>query len=128
MTPLSTAIRMRGKLVAGKTETGIVKARYTPNSATVRIRKITDLEWRANQYEGSGSFAVILRSPEVSATLFLIGAFHFDLRVIGQAVRSGGNYFIPGIQSFSDLNLLVLANADAHIGLVRVIISPHQHY
>ena len=27
ITPLSTAIRMRGKLVAGKTETGMVKAR-----------------------------------------------------------------------------------------------------
>src|SRR5512135_2534989 len=31
MTPLSTAIRMRGKLVAGKTAMGIVKARYTPS-------------------------------------------------------------------------------------------------
>ena len=27
MTPLSTAIRMRGKLVAGKTDTGMVNAR-----------------------------------------------------------------------------------------------------
>ena len=30
ITPLSTAIRMRGKLVVGKTATGMVNARYTP--------------------------------------------------------------------------------------------------
>ena len=44
ITPLSTAIRTRGKLVVGKTETGMVKARYPPSSATVIIRKITGLE------------------------------------------------------------------------------------
>src|ERR1700751_1080350 len=42
ITPLSTAIRMRGKFVEGNTDTGIVKARYPPSRASVRIRKITD--------------------------------------------------------------------------------------
>jgi hypothetical protein len=42
---------MRGKLVDGNTETGIVKARYPPSNASVRIRKITERECRANQYE-----------------------------------------------------------------------------
>src|SRR5216683_1649495 len=51
MTPLSTAIRIRGKLVAGKTATGTVKARYPPIKARVTVRKTTDREWRANQYE-----------------------------------------------------------------------------
>src|SRR6266446_5286031 len=51
MTPLSTAIRIRGKLVAGKTATGTVKARYPPINARVTVRKMTDREWCANQYE-----------------------------------------------------------------------------
>src|SRR6266849_10522225 len=50
MTPLSTAIRIRGKLVAGKTATGTVKARYPPINARVTVKKTTDREWRANQY------------------------------------------------------------------------------
>ena len=50
ITPLSTPIRIRGKFVAGKTATGIVKAIKVPTSASVTIRKITDREWRANQY------------------------------------------------------------------------------
>jgi hypothetical protein len=62
MTPLSTAIRIRGKFVEGKTETGIVKARYPPSSASVRIRKITERECRVNQYEFSEEFNADLRS------------------------------------------------------------------
>src|SRR5260370_41388763 len=50
MTPLSTAIRIRGKLVAGKTATGTVKARYPPINASVTVRKMTDRECCANQY------------------------------------------------------------------------------
>src|SRR5712675_1882361 len=52
MTPLSTAIRIRGKLVAGKTATGTVKARYPPINARVTVRKMTERECCANQYEG----------------------------------------------------------------------------
>src|SRR6266436_564357 len=52
MTPLSTAIRIRGKLVAGKTATGTVKARYPPINARVTVKKMTDRECCANQYEG----------------------------------------------------------------------------
>src|ERR1700730_15050840 len=51
ITPLSTAIRMRGKLVAGKTATGTVKARNPPTNARVTVRKMTDRECCANQYE-----------------------------------------------------------------------------
>src|SRR6202171_1152719 len=50
ITPLSTAIRIRGKLVAGKTATGTVKARYPPINARVTVRKMTEREWCANQY------------------------------------------------------------------------------
>src|SRR5258708_38263016 len=50
MTPLSTAIRIRGKLVAGKTATGTVKARYPPINARATGRKMTDRECCANQY------------------------------------------------------------------------------
>jgi len=32
--------------------------RRPPISATVMIRKITDLEWRANQYDASGPLAI----------------------------------------------------------------------
>src|SRR5216110_3753092 len=49
ITPLSTAMRMRGKLVVGKTEIGIVNARYPPRAAMVRIRNTNGFEWRANQ-------------------------------------------------------------------------------
>src|SRR3954469_3170134 len=49
MTPLSAAIRMRGKFVVGKTATGMVNARYMPSAARVMIRNMSGLEWRANQ-------------------------------------------------------------------------------
>src|SRR5579884_2972250 len=49
ITPLSTPIRMRGKLVEGKTETGILNAKYAPTSAKTTIRKIIDLALRTNQ-------------------------------------------------------------------------------
>ena len=49
ITPLSTPITMRGKLVSGKTAIGMVKARYTPTSASVIIRKRMGLARRANQ-------------------------------------------------------------------------------
>src|SRR5271157_6096418 len=48
-TPLSTPTTMRGKLVSGKTATGMVSARYTPTTTSVRITKIMDLPWRAVQ-------------------------------------------------------------------------------
>src|ERR1700674_4622563 len=51
ITPLSTAIRIRGKLVAGKTGEGTGKARNPPTNASVTVRKITDRECCANQYE-----------------------------------------------------------------------------
>jgi hypothetical protein len=54
ITPLSTAKTSRGKFVVGKTATGILNARYPPSAAMVRIRKMSGLEWRANQYEDSG--------------------------------------------------------------------------
>src|SRR5205814_7039528 len=44
ITPLSAAIRILGKLVVGKTATGIVNARYTPSVATVTMRNISDFE------------------------------------------------------------------------------------
>jgi hypothetical protein len=49
MTPLSTPMMTRGKFVEGNTETGMVKARYAPTNARVRMRKMIDLEWRTNQ-------------------------------------------------------------------------------
>src|SRR5215472_10478333 len=49
VTPLSTAMSTRGKLVVGKTEIGIVKARYAPAATRIRIRKTIDLEKRVNQ-------------------------------------------------------------------------------
>src|ERR1700737_4825005 len=51
MTPLSTAISTRGKLVSGNTDTGMVKARYAPSNPNVRMRKMTGLECRAIQCE-----------------------------------------------------------------------------
>src|SRR5579864_2914258 len=50
ITPLSTAISTRGKSVLGKTDTGIVKARYAPSRPNVRIRKMTGRECCAIQY------------------------------------------------------------------------------
>src|SRR5260221_12634301 len=70
MTPLSTAIRIRGKLVAGKTATGTVKARYPPINARVTVRKMTDRECCANQYgdfpplEVTYGFSSLLESLE----------------------------------------------------------------
>src|SRR5215472_9039071 len=50
ITPLSTAISTRGKLVDGNTETGMVKARYAPRRPSVKIRKMTGRECWATQY------------------------------------------------------------------------------
>ena len=44
ITPLSIPITMRGKFVSGKTEIGMVKARYPPIRASVIITKMIDLE------------------------------------------------------------------------------------
>ena len=43
ITPLSTARRIRGKFVVGKTATGILNARYPPSAAMVRMRKTSGL-------------------------------------------------------------------------------------
>ena len=43
ITPLSTPITTRGKLVCGKTEMGMVNARYAPAAARTRTRKTSDL-------------------------------------------------------------------------------------
>ncbi len=42
ITPLSTPMTTRGKSVVGNTAIGMVKARYTPASARMRMRKISD--------------------------------------------------------------------------------------
>ena len=44
ITPLSTPITTRGKLVCGNTEIGMVNARYAPAAARTRTRKTSDLE------------------------------------------------------------------------------------
>ena len=49
MTPLSTPMMMRGKFVVGKTATGSVKASYTPMTVRTPMRKMIEVEWRANQ-------------------------------------------------------------------------------
>src|SRR6266853_1286759 len=91
MTPLSTAIRIRGKLVAGKTATGTVKARYPPINAKVTVRKMTERECCANQYGDFLSLEVtycfspcwnpwrkslcplrVCRFPSLSPSLFLL--------------------------------------------------------
>jgi len=49
MTPFSTPTMIRGKLVVGKTATGIPIAAYTPAMPRIKIRKTMDFECRANQ-------------------------------------------------------------------------------
>ena len=61
ITPLSTAISTRGKSVEGKTDTGMVKARYAPNNPSVRMRKMTGRECRAIQYWASSGSATLSR-------------------------------------------------------------------
>src|SRR5258706_2427139 len=61
ITPLSTAISTRGKFVEGNTDTGIVKARYPPSRASVRIRKIIGREWRDTQCSDLFCFTQWLR-------------------------------------------------------------------
>jgi hypothetical protein len=46
ITPLSTPTTMRGKSVLGKTETGIVNAKYPPTNAKLMIRNKMGLERR----------------------------------------------------------------------------------
>src|SRR5271166_6556166 len=42
ITPLSTPTMMRGKLVEGNTDTGMLNARYPPTNARMRMRKTID--------------------------------------------------------------------------------------
>src|ERR1039458_6728559 len=53
-TPLSMPTTMRGKFVSGKTETGMVSARYAPTAIRVRMTKMMGLPWRAVQCGASG--------------------------------------------------------------------------
>ena len=61
ITPLSTPISTRGKSVEGNTDTGMVKARYAPSRARVRMRKMTGRECRATQCSEVGRFTLLLR-------------------------------------------------------------------
>ena len=49
ITPLSTPMMIRGKFVVGKTATGSVRAWYTPTTVRRQIRKMIEVECRANQ-------------------------------------------------------------------------------
>src|ERR1017187_8094926 len=53
-TPLSMPTTMRGKFVSGKTETGMVSARYAPTAIRVRMTKMMGLPWREVQCGASG--------------------------------------------------------------------------
>src|SRR5437773_10211574 len=74
ITSLSAEMMTRGKFVSGNTDTGIVKTKYAPTKARVRVRKMTDLEWRVNQYSETGSGAVRPDSNLIVLALFLLGA------------------------------------------------------
>src|SRR5690349_22506048 len=98
MTPLSTEIKIRGKLVSGNTETGMVKTRYPPSSASVMIRKMTEREWRANQYRGfSCGRSLFIAVALFRGRLFLLrrrlGTLDRHLGVIRQPITARGNYF-----------------------------------
>src|SRR5438105_8694331 len=71
ITPLSTPISTRGKFVVGKTEIGMVNARYAPTAASVRIRKMTGLECRVNQKDASRSPAAVLLIIFVARVFFV---------------------------------------------------------
>src|ERR1019366_4266825 len=56
-TPLSMPTTMRGKSVDGKTDTGMVNARYAPITTSVRMTKMTGLEKRAVQCSAASGAA-----------------------------------------------------------------------
>src|SRR6516225_7879573 len=83
MTPLSTAISIRGKLVSGKTDTGIVNARYTPMTASTMIRKITDFEFRVIQEDVAGWLNAAPGRCWACVSLFLLVVRLADVRLVG---------------------------------------------
>src|ERR1039457_172554 len=67
-TPLSTPTTMRGKLVSGKTATGMVSARYTPTATSVRITKMMDLPCRERRAQEVIAEPLHLVEPVVPGT------------------------------------------------------------
>src|SRR5262249_20804796 len=141
ITPLSTAIRMRGKLVSGKTEIGMVTARYTPSMAKVRMRKIIDRECRANQYELASLFSRDVRRRSFVIFFRLFAGFRLvrflgrlcwrpdvHLDVVRQAIGTCDDHFFPGLQSFDDLDVIPLLNANLHPSLMRAAVGADSHY
>src|ERR1700730_7323424 len=142
ITPLSTAIRIRGKLVVGNTDTGIVKARYPPKSATVMIRNITDFECRTNQYEDSGC----VTRASVPRLFLVIGILRFlrgrgrwllvltrsrflnlNSSVIWEPIRACGHDFVPCLQALDDLNSIILLDAHADGFLMSAAVTTDDH-
>src|ERR1700722_15545966 len=76
ITPLSTPISTRGKSGEGKTDTGMVKARYAPSRARVRIRKMTGRECRAIQCSPPDELSTVDPTKECLA----LGQFTHSLR------------------------------------------------
>src|SRR5258708_5475711 len=149
MTPLSTAIRTRGKFVEGNTDTGIVKARYAPRRPRVRMRKMTGLECRAIQWSAFGWFTQLLRPDYFSlfvltwslgaftlgtltlGTLgrgFCWGSFDFNLGVVRQAVGPSRNYLVCLCDPIENLHIVALTNAEFDGFLVGLAIRASQHY
>src|SRR5437588_7350274 len=140
ITPLSTAIKMRGKLVSGKTEIGIVNARYTPRMASVTMRKMTLCEWRENQYDsplftpalflifvlfGSRLFAGRFVRPLFFGLLSLLGG---HLGVVRQAISTGSNHLLVALQAVHDLHVVTLLDACLHSLLLCAVIGANHHH
>src|SRR5579864_4947026 len=90
ITPLSTPTMIRGKSVVGKTEIGMVNARYAPTQPMTMIRNRIDFELRAN-HSGDVAPSPVCGGRRVSSSRTFIGASARGFA--GCSVRASGFLF-----------------------------------
>src|SRR5438445_790877 len=76
----------------------------------------------------SGFLAARLLGARLFGLCFLGAGFNSYLRVVGQAVIARSYDAISGLQSFRNLSLIALANADFNGLLVGTIIGTNEHH
>src|SRR5271165_1778269 len=142
ITPLSTPMMTRGKSVVGKTEIGMVKARYAPAAASTSTRNTSDLEKRVNQKRSSVGRAVRScrnQDRSLAGTLILplvAGRFgrcrprrrsDLHLRVIRQRIAAIDDQRFASGQTLGDLHSIAFPNAGFNRDLMSAVAAHHHH-
>ena len=118
ITPLSTPMTTRGKLVSGKTEMGILPARYRPAALSTMMKNRIVVAWRVTQnvwpdvVRDSGKYVTfhLPRCPgKALVVIGRIGSGDLHLGAVVHAVRALGDHLVAGRESAQDLGIVAIA-------------------